>query len=62
MYNLAKENFKLLAYCVCHGVRVSRKVTMPVIYQEIVCSIVNLGDEEKDHVDPDTKPSVLTGN
>ena len=35
---------------------------MPEITWVLVCSIVDLCDEENDHVDSDTKPSVLTGN
>ena len=35
---------------------------MPAISRELVLSIVDLHDEEKDYVDPDTKPSVLTVN
>ena len=59
--NLAEENFKMLDYYVLHGVRVFRTVNMPANSREIVCSILNLRETEKDHVDPDTKPSVLPG-
>ena len=60
--SLAEENFKILAYYIFHGIIVPRTVPMPEITRVLVRSIVDLRDEEKDHVDPDTKPSVLTGN
>ena len=51
--NLDEENFKLLAYYIRHGVRVSMTVTMPEITGVLVRSIAYLRYEEKYHVNPD---------
>ena len=60
--NLAEENFKLLAYYLRYMEHVSRVPAMPTIVRATVRGMVNQHDEEKDHTDLDTNPSVLTGN
>ena len=60
--NLAKENFKLLAYFLRHSTRVSRTVAMAEITRNNVSSIAEIRDEEKNHTEPTTKPEILTGN
>ena len=57
--NLAKENFKLLAYFLRHSTRVSRTVTMLEITRNKVRSIAEIRDEEKNHTDPTTKPAII---
>ena len=59
---LAEENFKLLSYFIRHSVRVSITITLTEIKRPIVISITDICDEERKHTNPDTKPSVLTGN
>ena len=59
--NLAEENHKLLAYYLRHTERVSRVPAMPTVVQATFIGMVNQREEEKDHTDPDTKPSVLNG-
>ena len=60
--NLAEDNFKLLAYFLCHSTRVSRTVAMAKITKNKVRSIADIRDEEKNHTDSTTKPEILTGN
>ena len=60
--NLAEENHKLLAYYLRHTERVSRVPAMPTTVRATFRGMVNQREEEKYHTDPDTKPSVLTGN
>ena len=60
--NLAEENFKMLAYYLCHMEGVSIVPAMPTIVRATVRGMVNQRKEEKDHTDPDTRPSVLNFN
>ena len=60
--NLAEYNFKLLAYFLRHSVRISRKIPIAEITRQIVRSITDIRDEERNHMDTDTKLSVLIGN
>ena len=60
--NLAEDNFKILAHYLRHTERVSRLPAMPTTVRATFRGMVNQREEEKYHTDPDTKPSVLTGN
>ena len=59
--NLVKENFKLLDYFLIYSTRISRAVVMAEIIRKKVRSVAEICDEEKNHTDPTTKPSILTG-